>query len=277
MPSAARQRTRPSARSILRKLYLYVTTGVALGFLVYNVYRVIEWALLVGDFPALSWAAVLVWAPVWGYHWWAASVETPETTLETLGIRRLYLYVASALGIAMLATGSGFLVYLVLLEGYSAAFETSVIGSGNEALWRETARSALSVAVVGGVVWWTHWIGFASADRRSVLRWIYLFLATIGGGAITALVGFGIVLYVLLSWVLGASDDPAASHFRAAPDGLATLAVGIAMWTYFRRRMIIEAVGHRVAHVSRIYDLLLTAIGLIALAATSALNPGILS
>ena len=258
-------------RSILRKLYLYVTTGVALGFLVYNVYRVIEWALLVGDFPALSWAAVLVWAPVWGYHWWAASVETPETTLETLGIRRLYLYVASALGIAMLATGSGFLVYLVLLEGYSAAFETSVIGSGNEALWRETARSALSVAVVGGVVWWTHWIGFASADRRSVLRWIYLFLATIGGGAITALVGFGIVLYVLLSWVLGASDDPAASHFRAAPDGLATLAVGIAMWTYFRRRMTIEAVGHRVAHVSRTYDLLLTAIGLIALAAASAL------
>ena len=257
-------------RAILRKLYLYVTTGVALAFLAYNAYRVIEWALLVGDFPAFSWAAVLVWAPVWAYHWRAASVESPETTLETLGIRRLYLYLASALGIAMLATGLGFLLYVILQEGYSAAFDTSVIGSGQQGLWRETARSALSIAVVGGAIWWTHWTMFASVDRGSALRWVYLFLAAIGGGAITALVGFGLVLYMLLSWVLGASDDPAASHFRAAPDALATLAVGIAMWVYFERRMTIESVGHEVAHVSRTYDLLIAAIGLIALSAASA-------
>ena len=256
-------------RSILRKLYLYVTLGVALGFLASTAYRAIEWMLGVGDFPTFSWASVLVWAPVWAYHWVVASAETPETTLETLGIRRLYLYLASALGIAMLAGGAGFLLHVFLLEGYSAAFEASVIGSGSEGLWRETARSALSVAVVGGAIWWVHWTVFASTDRGSALRWIYLFVAGIGGGVITALVGFGIVLDTLLTWILGASGEPAGSHFRAAPDGLAALAVGVAMWVYFRRRMTYESAGHEADHVARTYDLLIAAIGLFALAIAS--------
>ena len=256
-------------RSILRKLYLYVTLGVALGFLASTAYRAIEWMLGVGDFPTFSWASVLVWAPVWAYHWVVASAETPETTLETLGIRRLYLYLASALGIAMLAGGAGFLLHVFLLEGYSAAFEASVIGSGSEGLWRETARSALSVAVVGGAIWWVHWTVFASTDRGSALRWIYLFVAGIGGGVITALVGFGIALDTLLTWILGASTDPAGSHFRAAPDGLAALAVGVAMWVYFRRRMTYESAGHEADHVARTYDLLIAAIGLFALAIAS--------
>ena len=256
-------------RSILRKLYLYVTLGVALGFLASTAYRAIEWMLGVGDFPTFSWASVLVWAPVWAYHWVVASAETPETALETLGIRRLYLYLASALGIAMLAGGAGFLLHVFLLEGYSAAFEASVIGSGSEGLWRETARSALSVAVVGGAIWWVHWTVFASTDRGSALRWIYLFVAGIGGGVITALVGFGIVLDTLLTWILGASGEPAGSQFRAAPDGLAALAVGVAMWVYFRRRMTYESAGHEADHVARTYDLLIAAIGLFALAIAS--------
>ena len=254
-------------RSILRKLYLYVATGVALGFLAYSGYRVIEWAFFVGDFPAFSWAAVLVWTPVWGYHWWTASNENSELTLLTQGIRRLYLYLASALGIAMLASGVGFLVYFTLNEGYSAAFEAGI--SGSDRLSGEAARTALSVALVGGVIWWAHWFRFAYADRGSVLRWIYLFVATIGGGTVAALVGFGIVLNTPLSWALGASSDPAVSHFNVIPGGLATFAVGIALWTYFRRRMIDESADEESPHVSRSYDLLIAAIGLLVVAAAS--------
>ena len=254
-------------RSILRKLYLYAAIAVALGFLAYGGYRVFEWALLVGDFPALSWAAVLVWGPVWAYHWWVVSSETPETTVETLGIRRLYLYVASALGVAMIASGLGFLVYFILNEGYSAAFQISI--SGSERLWGDAARTALSVAVVGGVIWWGHWFRFAFADRGSVLRWIYLFIATIGGGTIAALVGLGVVLHTSLVWVLGASSDPAASHFSVVPGAIATLAVGVALWTYFRRRMIDESASDEVAHVARTYDLLIAAIGLLTVASAS--------
>ena len=134
-------------RSILRKLYLNVSMGVAVGFLAYNGYKVIEWVLQVGDFPAFSWAAVLVWAPVWAYHWWVASKEGMESTPLTLGISRLYLYLASALGMAMLASGVGFLVYFTLNEGYSAAFAVDLTGS--ERLFGEAARTALSVSLCG--------------------------------------------------------------------------------------------------------------------------------
>ena len=77
------------------------------------------------------------------------------------------------------------------------------------------------------------------------------------------------MLHTPLSWVLGASSDPAATHFREVPVGLATLAVGIALWTYFRRRMTDESSDDETPHVSRIYDLLISAIGLLIVAAVS--------
>ena len=254
-------------RSILRRLYLYVSMGVALSFLAYSGFEVIEWVLQFGDFPAFSCAAVIVWMPVWAYHWWVASNEGTETTLLTRGIGRLYLYLASALGMAMLASGVGFLVYFVLNEGYSAAFAVDLTGS--ERLFGDTARSALSVALVGGVIWWAHWIGFASKDRSSVLRWVYLFVASIGGGTVPTLVGAGLVLYALLSWLLGAASDGAASHFEDIPAGIATLAVGIALWVYHRRRMIAESTDAESFHVDRSYDLLIAAIGLLTVSFAS--------
>ena len=263
--------THPSERhSILRKLYIYVVSGVALGFLAFSGYRIIEWIARADEFSALPWASALVWAPVWVYHWRVASAESPESTLETLGIRRLYLYLASALGIAMLAAGLGNFGYFILEEGYSAAFGVTVIETSQTGLARDALRTSLSVAIVGGLIWWTHWMRFASADRESVLRWFYLFAAAVGGGAITALVGSGIAVSMVLVWVFGASTDPANAHFDDLPAALAVTAVGFAMWAYHRRRMTDEAVGRDAVHVFRSYDLLLTTIGLIALSVASA-------
>ena len=255
----------PSERqSILRRLFLYVSMGVSVGFLAFNGYKVVEWVLQVGDFPAFSWAAVLVWAPVWAYHWWVASNESIDVTPLTRGISRLYLYLASALGIAMLASAVGFLVYFVLNEGYSAAFQVDL--SDSDRLWGETARTALAVVLVGGLIWWAHWFKFASADRDSVLRWVYVFVATVGGGTIASLVGAGVVIYASLAWFLGASSESAATHFEDLPAGIATLAVGIALWVYHRLRMSSESSGEVEFHVNRSYDLLIAAIGLLTVA-----------
>ena len=254
-------------RSILRRLYLNVSMGVAVGFLAYNGYKVIEWVLQVGDFPAFSWAAILVWSPVWAYHWWTGSTEEKDSSPLTQGISRLYIYLASALGIAMLASGVGFLVYFVLNEGYSAALAVDMTGS--ERLFGDAARTALSVSLVGGVIWWTHWIRFASDDRSSILRWIYLFIATIGGGTIATLIGAGFVIYAPLSWFMGAASESAASHFEDLPAAVATVAVGITLWVYHRRRMISESSDTEAFHVERSYDLLVAAIGLLVVASAS--------
>ena len=256
-------------RTILRVLYLYVTLGVALGFMAFNGVRLIEFALRVREFSGLDPSALVVWGLIWAYHWRVISSGGPESTLETRGIRRLYLYLASALGVAMLATGAGWLVYLVLQEGYSATFADLVLDPAPTGLASDALRSSAALALVGGAIWWSHWLRFAGPDRGSVLRWIYLFAASIGGGAVTAQVGFGLVLYEVISWIIR-EPDSVASPFEGLPAALATAVVGVAMWAYFRRRMDTEAEGAVRVLVRRINDYLLVGGGLMVLAVATA-------
>ena len=262
--------TLPAERhTILRSLYLYATLGVALGFMAFSGVRLIEFALRVREFSALDPSSLFVWGLIWAYHWHVISSGGPESTLETRGIRRLYLYLASALGIAMLATGAGGLLYLILQEGYSAAFADLVLEPTPTGLGREALRSSAALALVGGAIWWSHWLRFAGADRGSVLRWLYLFIAAIGGGAVTAQVGFGLTLYEVISWILR-EPDSLASPFENLPAALATAVVGIAMWRYFRHRMDSEAEGDVRVLVRQVNDYLLAGGGLIVLAIATA-------
>ncbi len=260
--------TPAESRSVIRKLHLYVTLGVALAFLAYNGSRLIA-SLLGGEYAwTSSLSALAVWTLVWAYHWRAAAAEHPETTLETRGIRRLYLYLASALGISMLASGLGWLVHIALDEGRIALFAVTVIDAGDTGLLRSAARVSLSVAIVGAAIWWPHWFRFAAREPNSLLRRLYLFAVSVGG-AFVMLIGLGLLLNSALWWLLGAADDPPAVHFETIPPATATAAVGIALWLAFRRRLFAEASGSDSIPVSRIYDLLLSALGLAALAAAA--------
>ena len=255
-------------RSILRKLYLYVTLGVALGFLVFSGFHVLEFILRARDFSPLDWAALPVWGAVWYFHWRIATGETPETTLETRAIRRLYLYLASSVTVAMLASSVGWIIYVVLREGYLAAFGVSMIEVGATGLLRDDFMIAVSLTIAGGAAWAAHWVVFARSDGASALRWAHLFLATIGFGAIPTLVGLGMVMQLTLAWLLGTSTDSAADHFETLPEAVAILSVGLVMWTYFRYVVTSEssAASDHSTLVSRSYDVLLAAIGLLTLA-----------
>ena len=156
------------------------------------------------------------------------------------------------------------MLYLVLREGYSAGCADVVLEPAPTGLGREALRSSLALALVGGAVWWSHWFKFAGSDRGSALRWIYLFVASIGGGVIAAQVGLGMALYEVVSWVLR-EPDSVARPLENLPAALATFAVGLATWTYFRRRTDSEAEGDVKVHVRRVNDYLVAGIGLIVL------------
>ena len=252
--------------TIVRNLYLYVSLGVGLGFLAYGAIRVIEFVLRVREFSGLHVAALVVWGLLWLYHWRVKTSDGPEATPETRGLKRVYVYVAAAFGGALLAVGVGSLVYVLLRLGYASLFDETVFESDLGGLASKGLGSAAALTVVGCVVWWAHWITFSSADRDSALRWFYLFLVTVGGGAVTALVGLGMALYTMVSWVLGASTETAEAHFEALPAQIAVMSVGVALWAYHRRRMVAEATGRDTNAVARSYDLLVAAIGLIAIA-----------
>ena len=254
-------------RSIIRKGYIYLTLGVALGFLSAVSYEILKWAMRAGEFPEFSLASILAWAMIWGYHWQIESAEG-QPSMETRGIRRLYLYAMSLVGAGMFAVGVGAMIHTLLQDGYAALFLVAVTLPEQTGLARESLRTDLSVAIVGGAMYWTHWHRFALGDRNSVLRWIALFIASVSGAA-TALGSVGVIASTTLSWLLGAADQRAALHFEDMPGALVVASVGAVAWALFRRRMLTEAVGEYATPVRRIYDHLMAAFGLTALSGAS--------
>ena len=255
------------SRSIIRKVYIYLTLGVALGFLVAVSYEILKWAMRAGEFPEFSLASILPWAMIWGYHWQIESAEG-QRSMETRGIRRLYLYAVSLVGGGMFAVGVGAMIHTLLQDGYSALLLTQVTISEQIGLARESLRTDLSIAIVGGTMYWTHWHRFALGDRNSVLRWIALFIASVGGVA-TALGSAGVMASTTLSWLLGGASERAGVHFEDMPGVLVVASAGAVAWVLFRRRMLMEAVGEYATPVRRIYDHLMAAFGLTALSGAS--------
>ncbi|MCY4655137.1 MAG: DUF5671 domain-containing protein, partial [Dehalococcoidia bacterium] len=251
------------SRSIVRKLYIYLTLGVSLGFLIAVSYEILKWAMRAGEFPEFSLASVIPWAMAWGYHWQIESAEG-QNSVETRGIRRLYLYGSALVTGSMFAVGAGAIVYTLLQDAYSAMFLVTVALPEQTVLARESLRTDLSITIVGGAVYWTHWLIFARSDRDSALRWIFLFLASVGGAA-TALASAGLIAYTALSWSFGGASERAALHFEDMPGALVVAVIGAIAWRLYRRRMLIEAVGEYSDPVRGIYDHLMAALGLAAL------------
>lgn len=249
-------------RSIFRKLYIYITLGVSLAIAVYAAVRLLRWALGVDDFNGYYLAAPPLWALVWAFHWRIEEREGQQTT-DALIIRRLYIYAASLAGMIMLALGVGMVAYYILLEGYNAVSGAEIL-SGERGLWRPALRGMLCVAVVGGGVWWLHWLHMARRDRGSELRQVYLYLFAIFGGVITSLSAAGVIIRQTLVWIfeaIGGGTQP--HHFDFLPGSIAALSVGVALWAYHWRNARDAAAASTAAVNSsqRIYNYILAGIG----------------
>ena len=262
----AAARTPSERRSVLRNLHVYTALGVALGFIGFSAFRVVQFALFAGAFDGFAWGGAPVWGAVWAYHWRVASAERAGASDETLAIRRMYLYTASAVALAAGALGVAILARVVLLDGYQTALGITLAEDGIDALGVE-ARSALAAALVGGVGWATHWLMFARGDRRSVLRWAYLLIAALGGGFGAMVVGFGYGLYAAMQWAVDAVEGSLAEHLATLPTSMVVIAVAAAIWRHHRNRIWPEAGWSSLALVlARIYMLALAAMGLLAVA-----------
>ncbi len=253
-------------RSIIRKLYLYLVLGVAVGLLLPASVSALQWVFGSGDFSGYPWAAITVWAGVWAFHWRLESEEGQSTT-ETRAVRRLYIYVVSLATLVMAAVGIGHIIHIILREGYESAVSIPVLAPTQGGLWRDVMKTSLAVALAGGLGWWVHWHRFAGRELYSLLRQIYLYFFSLGG-FVTVLVSAGLVLYEVLVWLMGVpGDDTASAHFRSLPAAIDSLSVGAALWLYHRIVVQREAgeapIGEQDAR--RAYSYILAAIGLSAL------------
>jgi hypothetical protein len=255
-------------RSVLRKVSVYLTLAITIGVTISGATEALLWLFRASAFSGYAVAAVAVWTPLW-LMTWQAEDEEGQPSEETSTVRRVYLYGASAAGLAMLSAGVALALYVVLQEAYEGLVDLPVVFQGEKTIGGRMMKEALATAVVGGLVWGSHWFSFARRDRTSDLRQFYLYTLAILGGAVAALSSAGVLVYGSLQWGMGTPEqDTASAHFRFLPGALAPLAVALLIWAYHWTVVQVEraAAGGLLA-AQRIYRYIMTAIGIAALAA----------
>lgn len=255
-------------RSILRKLYIYLTLGVTAALVAHASVELLRWLLGSTSFSGYPIAAVVVWSGLWAFHWMAER-EEGQPTDETRTVRRLYLYFTSAYSLTMLAVGVSFAIYLVLRDAYEGLFTVPVLLQGEEGLWGDVMKNSLSVALVGAGLWAYHWLYIARLDTESTLRQFYLYVFAVLGGVITILSATGVIAFGILQWLIGTPEEAsAAAHFRFLPGALSPLIIGLGLWFYHWATVQRErAAPGQLRMVRRIYGYVMAALGLGALAA----------
>ena len=264
-----RSRARPAeANALLRSLYVYLVLAIAGAFLLVVGYEIVRWLLGIGSGAPIetsSWSFAIVWGVVWVYHWRVGS-DAPAAP-PALAVRRLYIYGAAAVALIVGAAGLGMAIFAVLDAGYHAVFGSAGLLAPGERLWDETMISGLALAISGLAAWSLHWLGFG-AGAESALRQAYAYAAALLGGYLVAMVAVIALARLPLGWLLGGPPVPAAEHFAAAPNWIATFAVGAAVWLYHRAVLRGEAdrspLGARAA--ARAYTYPLAGFGLAAVA-----------
>ncbi len=224
--------------SALRKFYLYATVFIAVlcavtnaAFILAGFFRRVLDLPPQGDIrdplPIVIGTAVL-----WAYHayiLWDDAQKAREAPRQA-GIRRLYLYLVAAIGLAALLVGLSGDLSVLIRSLAETAFGSDL---------REELAWFTAALVAGLPVWILPWrraelkaeaSGPAGADeRRSIVRKIYLyfflFVATI-----TVLSGAVYIVYRLLSLVLGESSP--TNLLSDLGQAIAFSLIAVAVWLY---------------------------------------------
>ena len=266
------------AQELVRPLYLYFMLSAFLVPILTNSYGFILSALrlLTGDQPIIpsyssqlpdqanlvfTGTAVIVLALMWLYHYRLSSADygSVPAAAPAVTIRRLYIFLFSAVGLAM--TSSGF---VTLLRWLMAQFADQTIGTGTKVL-----GSILALLITGIPLWLLFWRKAQSlyssgdgAEKSSLLRKFYLYLV----------IFLSVMAFVTASTIFLAAVFRRLLSLEPQEGGgyvFSILLVSALIWTYhalvLREDTQQLPEGERQAGLRRIYWYLVAAVGLLAL------------
>ena len=197
----------------------------------------------------------LIWAIVWAGHWWVSQRMGDPQRLQA------QLLLGSAAGLIATFAGITAGATIVLSQIYDRLFQVSIVDTGIEPL-----AGPLIVLVVGVPVWWWYWFRHGRNLSRGPLWLAYVLLLGVLGGAISVIIGTGVLLFGVLEWFLG---DPgttsSAAHFEFIPGAIGAIAAGGVSWLY-HGTLVGERGDRTRTEVDRVYDYLLAGAGLIVAA-----------
>jgi hypothetical protein len=246
------QADRHEAESFSWTLYFTLATLTLLVGASLGVRQVLSWASGQSDYQSQQLAKFVVWGCLWAAHWWINRRFTP-----VFGSRAHNL-IGSLYGLIFL--------YVGLVQLLSGALERA-FNLGGDSLFLPHRNAIVEGAItflVGALIWWLYWLRSAYKSARDVMWLAFVMLIGVGGGLVTAVVSLSISLYNSLVWLFGTPGSAEASiHFRNIPTAFAAAIVGGFVWMYHRTVLHYDSKDLR-TEVRRVYEYLISAIGLVA-------------
>ncbi len=240
------------AEAIAYSLYLSLTAWTALVVTMVALQGLVSNGL-VGDFDGSSLAMVVIWGAVWLLHWSLA---------RRLGDARNWphLLLGSLIGLGTAAVALGLLL--------ATSLETLLLeGSGQMVFGTRSHLAEYGATFVTGTLVWVHyWVSAAARLPRTTPWLVFVLPIGVGGGLLTALVAGSLLLWQVLVWLLGNPFAVSAQqHFVDSPRAFAFTIVGLLLWWY--HGAILAETRRNRTEVRRVYEYLVSAIGLLASAA----------
>jgi hypothetical protein len=170
-------------------------------------------------------SAGLVWAAVWIWHrsMWRHPLKHPVHLADVPAVVG-WVFGLVVGAVAAINTLGG--LFDVAIRGFVSLTPSA------ETWWQPVLR-ALVWAVGGGIVWWWHWFRGGGRTQQTALLDVALVGVGIFGAGITALVGAGVVIFVLLRVAFDRSD-PMGELLAPLGPAIAALTVGALVWRYYR-------------------------------------------
>ena len=224
-------------------LYLSAALLGSLGTVVGTAFGLAEWLVGAGSYDGEVLGHLLVWSAVWGLHWTAWRLARPTLWPG------FHLWVGAAIGLGVLAGSAGSIFASLIDQAVNSADGVAArTGVG------EDLRIAIAGVVIGGAVWTWYWLRNGLRAERTVGWHVYVMLAGVLGGLVTAISGGGVAIYLVLQWLFG---DPgtgsAARHFADIGVPIGTALAGIGAWVYHRAVVGYERTDRR-REIDRFYD-----------------------
>lgn len=214
-------------------------------------YSTLTWAFGQSPFFNRSTLVTLVvWGAAWGLLWWAQQRALPvNRALPHYALGSVATGVVSVVGLIMVL-GS-------LLESAVGMRSLTLATTGSNAL-----LSGLAVTIVGALGWYWYWIHTLGKTGANAMRLAYVLLAGVGGSLVLAITAGSIALYQTLVWFLGDhASTTAIEFFSDLPAAVAAVGVGSLSWWYHEQ---LVSPGDKRVEVNRLYDYIISGIGLIA-------------
>lgn len=258
--SPQRSEAETERQSLLRALYLTLLLFVPFVLWANAALDLLSWTFetalvgaraetlrLTAEFVIGRVATLVVLAGIWGYHAWVCARDRRAGALTGAAdwLPRLYLYVGAVFGLSMLLFGASQLIGAVI----DVVFGVGEVIAGD--LRRLVAQGA-AMLLGGFVIWSLHW-GYTLSvrvlpdwrgehERRSLLRWVYLYVGVFAGVALT-LGALAVSLTELFRWVLGAGSAGTAQRLQDIIEPPARVVPVTLLWLYHRRQIRREAEG----------------------------------